>query len=524
MRTIANPVLKGFYPDPSILRVGREYYIATSTFEWFPGVTLLHSRDLQHWETLQSPLGEESGFDLRGIDTACGIWAPNLTYSDGVFYLLYTIVYTDRHRYKDTHNFLITANTIEGPWSKPVFLNCSGFDPSLFHDDDGRKWMVNMTVDQRPSKKRFSGIVLQEYDAKLKKLVGNVYPVFSGTERGTTEGPNLYKHGGYYYLLCAEGGTEFGHCCTLARSREITGKYEVCPENPVLTSDESKECPFQRAGHGSLVETAEHNWLMAHLCSRPVERFSILGRETAIENVEWTADGWLRLSGLGKLPKTAFLCGASEDKLSPPAKVRENFDAPVIPKEFLTLRQSPASCGITAEERKGFLRIYGGNSLSSKFHVGLLAHRLQSLSCTCTTAVEFYPQTFQQTAGLVCFYNGDNYDYLNISGDETAGRCISVVSMNNRELQESERVPLPETAAISLRARIQGRSLYFSYALQDGVFKDVGEEYDMAVLSDEHVEGNGFTGAMVGMACEDLQAKNCCADFGWFQYEEETEF
>lgn len=519
MNTIQNPVLKGFYPDPSILRVGEDYYIATSTFEWYPGVCIQHSRDLKHWETMPSPLRDDKVFDLRGIDTSCGIWAPNLTYDRETFYLIFTIVYTDRPGFKDTHNFVTTADSIEGPWSKPVFLNCSGFDPSLFHNDDGRKWLVNMKLDYRPSHKRFAGIILQEYDSDTQTLIGPVFSIFKGTGLGTTEGPNLYKHNGTYYLLCAEGGTGFRHSCTLARCSRVNGSYEACPNNPVLTSNCSEDCYLQRAGHGSIVETANHQWLMAHLCSRPIDQFSILGRETAIQNIEWTSDGWFQvIHDQGKRPRNQFDFEIEEETVYP-HPVREEFDTPVIPKEFMTLRQSAGSCGISPSERKGFLRIHGGNSLSCKYEVGLLARRVQSLTCTCSTLVAFQPDSFCQTAGLVCYYNGDNYYYLKISRDEAVGLNLSVTSMINCEMSESDLIPLPpEDNELVLRAQIRGRELCFSYAVGNRTYQSIEPRFDMAVLSDEHVNGNGFTGAMVGMFCEDLERKNCYADFDWFEY------
>lgn len=522
MQRIQNPILKGFYPDPYILRVGEDYYIATSTFEWFPGVCIQHSRDLKHWETLSAPLSDEAVLDLKGIDASCGIWAPNLTYDNGMFYLVYTIVYTNRPRFKDTHNFLTTAESIEGPWSKPVFLNCSGFDPSLFHDDDGKKWLVNMTIDQRPSQTRFSGIVMQEYDSETGCLVGPIYPIFKGTKTGKTEGPNLYKHNGIYYLLCAEGGTEFGHCCTLARSKIINGVYEACPDNPVMTSDFSENCPFQRAGHGALVETTDHRWLMAHLCSRPLDRFSILGRETSVQNIEWTEDGWFRvIHDNAKFPRGYFEFDVPEEDRCRVPPEKENFDLPVIPREFLTLRQSAKTCGISLKERKGFLRIHGGNSLACRYGVGFLARRIQSLSCEIETFLEFVPQNFCQTAGLVCYYNGDNYFYFKISRDGKAGTYLSVESADNATVAESNWIPVSEgQTEFYLRARIQGRGIRFSYSFDGSQFIPLEECYDMAVLSDEHVNGNGFTGAMTGICCEDLQSKTCYADFDWFQYRE----
>ena len=179
---IQNPVLKGFNPDPSILRVGDDYYIATSTFEWFPGVQISHSRDLQNWRVISHPLDRYSQLDLRGCPNSGGVWAPCLTYDNGIYYLIYTNTRHWTGAYKDTPNYLVTAENIEGPWSEPIYLNSSGFDPSLFHDDDGRKWLVNMLWDYRAEKHSFAGIVLQEYSVTEKKLVGPVTNIFPGTK------------------------------------------------------------------------------------------------------------------------------------------------------------------------------------------------------------------------------------------------------------------------------------------------------------------------------------------------------
>ena len=180
---VQNPVLCGFNPDPSLLRVGEDYYIATSTFEWFPGVCIHHSRDLVNWEIADYALKDDTVLDMTGLDGACGIWAPNLTWSNGKFYLAYTIVYTNRSRHKDTWNYVITAPSVHGPWSKPVLLNKSGFDPSVFHDDDGRKYFVNMTLDYRDGTERFSGIDVQEFDEEKGCLIGEPVRVFKGTGR-----------------------------------------------------------------------------------------------------------------------------------------------------------------------------------------------------------------------------------------------------------------------------------------------------------------------------------------------------
>src|SRR6188768_3387701 len=255
--SVANPILRGFNPDPSIVRVGDDYYIATSTFEWFPGVQIHHSRDLAHWRLAARPLNRPSQLDMRGEPDSCGIWAPCLTHADGLFHL----IYTDVKRYgrmgasfRDFHNYLVTCPSIDGDWSDPIYLNSSGFDPSLFHDDDGRKYLVNMLWDHRPGANRFGGIVLQEYSPPARALVGERTLIFTGTPIGLTEAPHIYKRDGYYYLIVAEGGTGWGHAVTMARSRTLEGPYELHPDGPVLTARDRPHATLQRAGHADLVE------------------------------------------------------------------------------------------------------------------------------------------------------------------------------------------------------------------------------------------------------------------------------
>lgn len=522
MAQIQNPVLKGFNPDPSILRVGDDYYIAVSTFEWFPGVNIYQSRDLKDWSFAAAPLNDVHKLELKGIDTACGIWAPNLTYDNGHFYLLYTIVYTNRSRFKDTHNYLMTADKIEGPWTDPQYLNCSGFDPSLFHDAD-KKWLVNMTIDHRVDKERFSGVDIQEYDETKQVLKGPVYRIFKGSPIGTTEGPNLIKKGGYYYLTCAEGGTEFGHCVTVARAKNIMGPYEIDPENPILTSKAADDYPLQRAGHGQLVEAADGSWFMAHLCSRPVDGCSIMGRETAIQNIVWTEDGWFRLAAGGKLPLTTFenyYQGESKEELQ---QFLEEFDGEKLPWYFMTLREPACNCGIDFISRPGWLRIHGGNSLSSKYKQAFTARRQQAFNYDAITKVEFCPGDYHHMAGLICYYNYDNYHYIKITRDEEMFRCVQVTSVVNKRVKDSPCYRIPEEGAVYLKSRVRRDELRFFYSMDALGYVQIGEILDMRTLSDESVEGNGFTGAMVGIGCQDLQGNGSYADFDWFAYIEKND-
>ena len=217
----------GALAPSSIFNVGDTYYVATSTIEWYPGVQIHASKDLQQWELVSRPLNRADLLDMRGVPDSCGVWAPGLSYADGEFWLVYTNVRRFDGDFKATPNFLTTCDTIDGDWGAPVYLNASGFDPSLFHDDDGRKWLVNMIWDHRADRTHFGGIYLQEYDVEARRLIGPRTNIFKGSPSGFTEAPHLYKVNGYYYLMTAEGGTGYDHAVTIARSKDIQGPYEL---------------------------------------------------------------------------------------------------------------------------------------------------------------------------------------------------------------------------------------------------------------------------------------------------------
>ncbi|MGN1367227.1 MAG: family 43 glycosylhydrolase [Aristaeellaceae bacterium] len=519
-----NPIFPGWCSDPSILRVGKDYYIAASTFEWMPGVNLYHSLDMKHWEQLPSPLTDEL-LDQEGLEASCCIWAPNLTWSDGLFYLAYTVVYTSAHRFKDTWNYIITAKDIRGPWSEPVFVNCIGFDPSVFHDDDGRKYIVNQTMERRKAFRRFRGVSVTELDPVTLKPLGLSRVVFPGTDRGTTEGPNIMKKDGWYYITAAEGGTEYGHCVTIARSRNLWGPYEVDPENPMLSST-GTACVLQRAGHGQFVSDPEGNWYMAHLCSRPLEgRWSVMGRECAIQNVTWPEGEWPRIADAQghpvphAQPALSFRTPDAEETVWPAEPVRTVF-AEGIPLSFMTLRRCWPRRGISLNAREGWMRITGGQSLCSHFDQHLLARRVTALRLRAETLMEFRPECANHTAGLVVMYNSVNWHYLFLSADDDGRPVAGVSTCENGELTDQAEIALPEgCASCRLGAELSGAALRF-FLQADGVPRQqVGPALDMRILSDEHVQGNGFTSAMIGVCCQDLQGNGCFADFAWFDYE-----
>ncbi|MDQ8234742.1 family 43 glycosylhydrolase [Enterococcus faecium] len=241
--------------------------------------------------------------------------SPNTDGIDGLFYLVYTDVKSAGRPFKDVHNYLITASEITGPWSEPIYLNSNGFDPSLFHDlETGKKWLVNELWDYRlDTPNKSSGIVLQEYDAEKKKLDGPIYKIFAGTELAKTEAPHLYFRNGYYYLMTAEGGTGRGHSVTVCLAKNITGPYELDPGFPMLTASDKPASTLQCTGYGSLVQTPSGRWYMTYLCTRPLNGAAILGRETAIQEVYWTSDDWLRLKDSQTTPMEEIMIETNEE-------------------------------------------------------------------------------------------------------------------------------------------------------------------------------------------------------------------
>lgn len=524
MSKIQNPILPGFHPDPSIVRVGDDYYIATSTFEWFPGVRIHHSKDLKHWRFISSPLTRTSQLDMKGNMNSGGIWAPCLSYHDGTFYLIYTDVKQWHGAYKDAHNYLVTAENIEGPWSEPIYLNSSGFDPSLFHDEDGRKWFVNMIWDYRKGNHPFAGIVLQEYSEAEQKLVGPVKNIYKGTDIQLTEGPHLYKKDGYYYLLVAEGGTEYEHAATLARSKTIDGPYETDPNYPLITSNKKPELALQKAGHGSLVETQNGEWYFAHLCGRPLkETYCTLGRETAIQKVEWTEDGWLRIEDGGNSPLQEVTAPDLPEHPFEPEPEKDNFDGETLHHQWNTLRIPADSSWCSLTERPGHLRLRGMESLSSVHSQSLVARRQQSFHCEFETKVDYDPEYYQHMAGLVIYYDTEDHVYLHVTRDEQAGKSIQLIQTKQGEYEERLEKPISiqEEGPVYFKGVIHEASLALFYKqAEDGEWTPVGPELDPTHMSDDSAENVRFTGTFIGMATQDLSGMKKAADFDYFIYKE----
>lgn len=550
---IKNPILPGFNPDPSILRIGEDYYIATSTFEWFPGIALYHSQNLKDWELLGHALDRETQLNLSRLPSAKGVWAPSLTYNktEKLFYLAYSLMYSHNARYFDLDNFLVTSPTIEGPWSDPIYLHSVGFDPSCFHDEDDRTYVVCLKWELRNGEGRPDCIVIQEYDKQLKKLVGPLQEIWrGGTRRGCIEGPHLYKRKGLYYLLCAEGGTGYGHSVTVGRASSPWGPYEGDPQNPILSAapdfDEmdndwylkthhfNPASPLQKTGHASLVQTPANTWYLAHLCSRPFvpELRCTLGRETALQEVSWTDDGWLRLCKEDKLPSLELpeLKTNKEPLYNPiPSCGKEQFEEPWN-SHFITPRRDRQLFS-SIQSRKGYLRLYGQQSLCSLDTVAFIARRLQTIQAKVSTHLEFYPTHWRESAGLVIYHDNMNYRFFRVTYDQEKELPILMLTvLTNGVRKEMFCGTLPKDTSVRLGMIIRNRDLSFVWELEDGL--SLSEEmysnrvqmtFDLSELSDEFSNFGEFTGTFVGMACEDFKSHNAHADFSWFEYHQTEE-
>jgi xylan 1,4-beta-xylosidase len=525
METIVNPILRGFNPDPSIVRVGPDYYIATSTFEWAPGIQLYHSRDLGNWRSLGGALRRQSQLDLRGYPASAGVWAPNLSCIDGRYYLVYTLV-SATGLLKDTHNYLVWADDIAGDWSEPIYLDSRGFDPSLFRDADGRTWLVGMMWDYRSDRNHFAGISIREISLPECRFVGPYRTIFKGTELGRTEGPHLYRKDDWYYLLVAEGGTEYGHAVTIARSRKLEGPYEAHPDNPLLSSRDDPFLALQRAGHGDLVSTTNDEWYMVHLCGRPLPTKGrcIMGRETCIQRIEWSEDGWPRLAGGDRHPKVEAPAPSRDRSEKPLAAVpsRDDFDAPTLGPQYLTLRTHADESWLSLKARDGYLRLIGREGLSSRFLQSLVARRIDAFVGTAETCLEFEPDDFRQMAGLILYYDITKYYYLRISRDETIGLCAGIIAADGISVcQIGAELPIASGRCF-LKAELEYERLRFSCSPDGKSWTRVGPELDASILSDEQPGEGRFTGAMLGLCCQDSGDGRRPADFdylGWWPSE-----
>lgn len=531
---VQNPVLRGFRPDPSICRVGADFFIATSTFEWFPGVEIHHSQNLRNWTVIGRALDRERQLPMEGIPNSGGVWAPHLSFADGCFYLVYTICHGLSRPWRDFVNYIVVADSPAGPWSDPVASTGWGFDPSLFHDDDGRKYLLHTAWDGRlPATGVFYGIMCREVlSTGTPWHLGQPRRIWQGTDLGLVEGPHLIKRDGFYYILCAEGGTGYDHAVSVARSRNLWGPYEVHPENPILTSQGDFTLALQKAGHASMAPAFEPDeWVMAHLCGRPLDcgasalprHRCLLGRETALQAIHWPPGEWPRLRDGGNRPAARVTFREAPVGNHPPTWPPAPF---VLPSDLQTLRRAPDDSWLRFNEE--ILALRGGFSLDACFQQSVVARRVESLESQFTICTEFQPENFLQRAGLIYYYDRNNYCGLALCGGEVGaqgngiGAEIRFFAKREGEFEDDVVEVIDDfTDGVDFRGALSKAALQLSWKRPtDSDWNALRQVFDASTLSDEFGGTSPFTGTFVGVFCMDAAEHSAWAQFARWEYQD----
>ncbi|MFL7870984.1 MAG: glycoside hydrolase family 43 protein [Anaerolineales bacterium] len=511
-RTFHNPILPGCYPDPSICRVDEDYYLVTSTFEYFPGLPIFHSRDLIHWEQIGHVLDRPSQLDLDEIRPSGGLYAPTIRHHNGTFYVINTLV----DGKTGNGNFVVTATQPQGPWSEPYWLDADGIDPSLFFDDDGNCWYVGTRLNEKGYYTGHTEIFLRELDLENMKLVGKETVLWDGAVKGVVwaEAPHIYKVDRWYYLLIAEGGTAHHHSVTVARSKNITGPYEGNRGNPILTHRHlGLDYPIVGTGHADLVETQNGEWWAVLLAMRPYGGYYYnLGRETFLVPVRWE-DGFPIFSpGTGRV-EFEYPAPNLPEHVYPSPLARDDFNDTTLAYHWNFLR-TPREDFYSLTERKGFLRLrLQPQQLTEQSNPSFVGRRQQHINFTAQTEFEFTPQA-GECAGLVLIQNNDfHFRFVVMHDNENIIRLIKR-SNGKDEIIATQTLPV-NRYTLKVSAHGQDYSFYFS---TDGQWQPLAEKIDGRILSTP-VAG-GFVGAYIAMyASSNGQPSANHVDFDWFEYQ-----
>ncbi len=501
-----NPILPGFYPDPSICRVGDTYYVVTSSFEYFPGVPIFESRDLSHFRQIGHVLTRRSQLDLGHAKSSQGIFAPTLRHHQGMFIMITTNM-------SGRGSFYVTSHTPTGPWSEPTWVQEDGFnmDPSLFFDDAGKVYYTRHGGGER------GGIYQAEIDLESGRLDAPPRRIWSGTGGVWPEGPHLFKVGSSYYLVIAEGGTSYNHEVTVARSASPWGPFEPCPQNPILTHKADRSLPIQATGHADLVQAQDGRWWMVFLGIRPWDgAHHHLGRETFLAPVSWNGEGWPvvnegRPVGLELTVEPRPAGGSSTGAPLP----RDDFTREVLPLHYNFVR-NPESTSWSLVERPGWLRLHGqGTGLDDEDSVTFVGRRQQHYRCRVSALLDFVPDAEGQQAGLVVRSNEQNHYDLRVVRREGVRRVSlqSRVRATSRLLAE---LSVPEGPVVLSIEAYPDRYEFF-VAAPGNAPSSLGAQASLPLSSE--VAG-GFTGVYFGMfASRSGQASMPPADFDWFEYQ-----
>lgn len=529
-KTIHNPILSGFYPDPSICRVGKDFYLVNSTFTYFPGIPVMHSTDLVNWTEIGSVCDRTSQLPLEGAGHSRGLFAPTIRYHKGTFYVLCTNV-------DHGGNFIVTAKDPAGPWSEPVWLkDAPGIDPSIFFDDDGRAWYHGT----RPASEgpAYSGnweVWIQELDLKTLRLVGESRGLWRGALRDAIwpEGPHLYKINGWYYLTIAEGGTGLDHAVSIARSRSLFGPYVGKAANPILTHrDLGTKASVINVGHGDLFDDGKGGWWLVHLASRPYGGMhSNLGRETFIVPVEWENEWPLPSPGVGRVcaeyPAPDLGASAAISVTAEPTSANggcEQFDGiATLPRGWLQSRTTDER-RFSLSDRPGWLRLFcRAPTMREKAAPSFAGVRQRHMSYQIRAFFDFSSARAGETAGLVLLQNND-YQYrlelsVAVASAPTGTQGSRTVSLVKAAGAKDE--VLAQAACCSdpvvLAVRADGQCLSFAFGKPGAEATTLATDVDGTILCTE--TAGGFVGTVLGAyASSNGNAGAGYADIDWFEY------
>ena len=494
-----NPVISGMHPDPSVCRVGDDFYLVNSSFQFFPGVPIYHSKDLVNWEQIGNVLNRPSQLYLKDAASWAGIYAPTIRYHEGTFYMITT-------NCSDKGNFIVHTTDPAGEWSDPIWLKQGGIDPSLYFED-GKCYLVSNPADC---------IYLSEIDPKTGEQLSESKALWTGTGGRYPEAPHIYKKDGWYYLLISEGGTEMGHKVTIARSKNIDGPYSTNPSNPILThiDQQAQSNPIQGTGHADLVQAPDGSWWMVFLAFRQQSgAHHLLGRETFLAPVTWEKNAWPVVNGNGMvhldmdvptLPQQAFA----------KKPVRTLFDGSTLGHEWMYLR-NPLMENYTFT-KKG-IRMHGTSANLNSWTTpptGIF-RRQQHIQFTSGTCLELEKGKQGDEAGLTLYREFHSHYDLFVRQENDKQQAV-VLRYQLGELEHIENViPVP-SGKVKLQITGKAEHYIFSYAVGDSQFVEI-DRMNTKYLSTETV--GGFTGMVIGMyATSPTDSKNT-ATFEYFDYE-----
>jgi len=511
-RTFRNPILSGCYPDPSICRVGEDYYLVTSTFEYFPGLPIFHSRDLIHWHQIGHVLDRASQLDLDGIRPSAGLYAPTIRHHNGIFYVINTLVDGKTKQ----GNFVVTATQPQGPWSEPYWLDADGIDPSLFFEDDGKCWYVGTHLNEEGHYTGHTEIFLQELDLEKMKLVGDATVLWDGALKGVVwaEAPHIYKINGWYYLMIAEGGTAHHHAVTIVRSKNIAGQYETYRGNPILTHRHlGLDYPIVGTGHADLVETQNGEWWAVLLAMRPYGGYYYnLGRETFLVPVRWEDEFPIFSPGTGRV-EFEYPAPNLPEHIWETSPARDDFNDAALAYHWNFLR-TPRDEFYSLSERPGFLRLkLRPQHLCEQSNPSFVGRRQQHMHFIAESVMEFTPRSANECAGLVLVQN-NNYHFRFIITWENEPVIQLIKRSNGQDELLASQPAHANYYFLKVTAHEQNYSFYFS---TDGLWHTLAENVDGRILSTP-IAG-GFVGAYIAMyASSNGQPSTNQADFDWFEY------